>query len=104
VLLIDEMSGSAAELFARGMKDLTNARLIGSRTAGAVLGSQIERLPNGDGFQYAAVNFISDVTGKTLEGIGVSPHQEVQPDRKTLLAGKDPAIEAAVKWIRQQSK
>jgi C-terminal processing protease CtpA/Prc len=98
-LLIDESSVSAAEFFARGIKDLTNSRLIGTRTAGAVLGSQIERLPNGDGFQFAAVNFISEVTGDTLEGVGVSPDQEIQPDRAMLLDGRDSAIEAAVHWI-----
>ena len=50
VVLIDELSVSAAELFACGIDELTDGRLIGTRTAGAVLGSQIERLPTGDGF------------------------------------------------------
>ncbi len=102
VVLIDEMSVSAAEFFAQGIKQATNARLIGTRTAGAVLGSQIEKLPNGDGFQFAAANFITADTGETLEGIGVPPHETVAPDRQSLLAGKDPAIEAAVQWIKNQ--
>jgi carboxyl-terminal processing protease len=101
-VLIDEMSVSAAEFFASGIKDLTNARLIGTRTAGAVLGSQIERLPTGDGFQFAAANFISIRTGETLEGIGVTPHQVVEPNREMLLEGKDSAVEAAIQWIRSQ--
>lgn len=103
VVLIDEMSVSAAEFFASGIKDLTDAHLIGTRTAGAVLGSQIERLPTGDGFQFAAANFISVRTGKTLEGIGVEPHELVEPNREMLLDGKDPAIEAAIQWIRKQN-
>ncbi len=104
VVLIDEMSVSAAEFFASGIKDLTKARLIGTRTAGAVLGSQIERLPTGDGFQFAAANFISNRTGKTLEGVGVTPHEVVEPNREMLLAGKDAAIEAAIEWIHSQNK
>lgn len=103
VVLIDEMSVSAAEFFASGIKDLTEARLIGTQTAGAVLGSQIERLPTGDGFQYAAANFISVRTGKSLEGIGVAPHQTVEPDREMLLQGKDPAIQAAIEWIQKEN-
>jgi len=104
VVLIDEMSVSAAEFFASGIKDLTKARLVGTRTAGAVLGSQIERLPTGDGFQFAAANFISNRTGKTLEGVGVTPHEVVEPNREMLLAGKDAAIEAAIEWIQSQIK
>ncbi len=103
-VLIDEMSASAAEFFASGIKDLTHARLFGTTTAGAVLGSQIEKLPTGDGFQFAAANFISQRTGKTLEGVGVTPHEVVELDRQSLLDGKDPPLEAAIEWIRAQSK
>ncbi|MGI9519604.1 MAG: S41 family peptidase [Pirellulaceae bacterium] len=102
VVLIDEMSVSAAEFFAQGIKQATDGRLIGTRTAGAVLGSQIERLPNGDGFQFAAANFFAADTGETLEGIGVTPHETVPPNRVALLAGEDPAIKAAVRWISSQ--
>ncbi len=104
VVLTDELSVSAAEFFASGFKDLDRARLIGTRTAGAVLGSSIERLPNGDGFQYAAVNFISTKTGEQLEGIGVKPHQEVKHSRKALLSGRDLQMEAAIQWIKQQRR
>jgi carboxyl-terminal processing protease len=103
-VLIDEMSVSAAEFFASGIKDLTAARVFGTTTAGAVLGSQIEKLPTGDGFQFAAANFISNRTGRTLEGVGVSPHEVVEPERAALLAGKDPAREAAIRWIQSQSR
>ena len=102
-VLIDELSVSAAEFFASGIQDLTGARLFGRRTAGAVLGSQIEKLPTGEGFQYAAANFISKRTGKTLEGVGVPPHQKVELNREVLLAGKDPVIEAALEWIHSQN-
>ena len=104
VVLIDEMSGSAAEFFASGLKDLGRAHLIGTRTAGAVLGSNIEKLPNGDGFQYASVNYTSSRTGKPLEGVGVTPHAEVSQTREALLEGRDLPMEAAIKWIRDQSR
>ncbi|MDP6060690.1 MAG: S41 family peptidase [Pirellulaceae bacterium] len=104
VVLIDEMSGSAAEFFASGVKDIGRAHLIGTRTAGAVLGSAIEKLPNGDGFQYAAVNYISKKTGKPLEGIGVTPDTPAPHTREALLPGRDLAMEAAIKWIRDQSR
>ncbi len=99
-ILIDGLSASTSEILAGGMKDIGRARLFGELTAGAALPSNIERLPNGDGFQYAIANYVSQ-GGDVLEGQGVSPHQEVRPDRDRLLAGQDPVIEAAVAWIRQ---
>jgi carboxyl-terminal processing protease len=60
-----------------------------------------EKLPNGDGFQYAIANYISE-GGQPLEGIGVVPDVEVELTRETLLEGRDAVLEAALNWIRQQ--
>ena len=101
VVLIDGLSASTSEFFAGGVKDLGRARIIGSRTAGASLPSVFEMLPNGDGFQYAFANYISQ-GGEVLEGVGVAPDIEVIPTREALLEGRDPVLEAAVTWIRDQ--
>lgn len=102
-ILIDALTASTSEIFAGGLKDLGRARIFGVRSAGAALPSMFERLPNGDGFQYAVANYISE-GGKPLEGIGVIPDEKVAISREALLAGHDPALEAASAWIRQQSK
>jgi carboxyl-terminal processing protease len=60
----------------------------------------IERLPNGDGFQYAIANYISQ-GGKPLEGIGVIPDEEIRQTRRQLLDGKDAVLDAAVAWIEK---
>jgi len=101
-VLVDELCGSGAELFASGLQDLGRAVIVGSPTSGSVLGSNFERLPNGDGLQYAISNYISATTGEPLEGIGVQPDIKVSPTRAALLAGRDPVLDAAVEWIRQQ--
>jgi carboxyl-terminal processing protease len=101
VVLVDGLSGSAAEFFAAGLKDIGRARIIGSRTSGGVLASVIERLPNGDGFQYAFAEFVS-ANGVSLEGRGVEPHMVVSPSRIALLEERDPALETAVTWIREE--
>jgi carboxyl-terminal processing protease len=97
-ILVDGASASTSEIFAGGMQDLKRARIFGTRTAGAALPSFIERLPNGDGFQCATANYISD-GGKPLEGIGVTPDVESPHTRALLLAGKDAALESAIHWI-----
>jgi carboxyl-terminal processing protease len=102
-VLVDGSSASTSEIFAEGLKDLGRARVFGERTAAAALPSVIERLPNGDGFQYATANYISE-GGKPLEGIGVTPDVEVKLSRQALLAGRDPVVDAAIEWIQKQSK
>lgn len=98
-VLVDGLSGSAAELFSGGLQGLGRAHVVGSRTMGAVLPSTIDKLPDGDGFQYAIANFVSSA-GEVLEGHGVIPDLQVRPTREALLDGRDPALEAAVEWIR----
>lgn len=97
-ILVDGCSASTSEIFAGGLQDLGRARIFGTRTAGAALPSMIERLPDGDGFQYAFANYISE-GGKALEGSGVIPDEEVKLTRRALLDGKDPVIERAAAWI-----
>jgi len=98
-ILIDEASASTSEILAAGLRDLKRARLFGSRTAGAALPSWIERLANGDAFQYAAGDYVS-VSGARLEGAGVSPDVAAPHTRELLLAGTDAALRAAVDWIQ----
>ena len=100
-ILVDGASASTSEIMAGGLKDLGRARIFGTHTAGAALPSLFEKLPDGDGFQYAIANYISE-GGQPLEGLGVTPDVETPVTREALLAGKDPALDAAVAWIEQK--
>ena len=97
-ILVDGGSASTSEIFAGGMQAIGRARIFGTPTPGAALPSIIERLPNGDGFQYAFANYVSE-DGTRLEGQGVTPDELAPPVRAELLAGRDPAIEAAIRWV-----
>ncbi len=98
-VLVDGLSMSAAEFFAGGLQATGRAEVFGQRTPGVALPSVIERLPNGDALQYVHADYIN-ADGERLEGKGVVPDHEVEPTREELLAGRDPVLEAAVKWIR----
>jgi carboxyl-terminal processing protease len=102
-VLIDGTSASTAEIFAGGLKDLGRARIFGTRSAGAALPSVFTRLPNGDGFQYAIANYVSE-SGTVLEGAGVQPDVEVRLRKADLLAGRDAVVDAAVRWIEQEAR
>ncbi len=100
-LLVDSGSASTTEILAQGLQDLNRARIFGTATAGAALPSDIIRLPNGDGFQFAQASYTSD-KGKVLEGNGVTPDVEVRQTQEAIAAGHDLVIEAAETWIRSQ--
>jgi carboxyl-terminal processing protease len=99
-MLVDGTSASTSEIMAEGLKDLRRARIFGTHTAGAALPSVFEKLPDGDGFQYAIANYISE-GGQPLEGRGVTPDVEAPITREVLLAGKDPALDAAIEWVKK---
>ena len=103
-VLVDELSMSTSEFFAAGLQDLGRARIFGTNTPGAALPSIIERLPNGDGFQYAIADYTRP-NGEQLEGKGIVPEESVPYDRTALLRGEDPVLTAALAWIdRQKTK
>jgi carboxyl-terminal processing protease len=98
-ILTDGLTRSASEVFVAALKDLGRARVFGSRTAGSCLPSLVESLPNGDGFQYGIADLVTP-SGAGIEGIGVMPDVEIIPTRADLLAGRDPALDKALEWIR----
>ena len=101
-ILVDELSMSTSEIFAGGLR-LEPLCVFGTKMPGAALPSTVVVLPNGDRFQYAFANYIS-TGGKPLEGLGIVPDVETPLTRASLLAGRDPAVEAAVCRIRSFKK
>lgn len=97
-ILLDGGSASTSEIMAGGLRDLKRARIFGTQSAGAALPSLIEQLPNGDLFQFAVANYVSE-DGKELEGRGVTPDVVAPHTRAALDAQKDRALDAALDWI-----
>ncbi|MEM9388637.1 MAG: S41 family peptidase [Pseudomonadota bacterium] len=93
VPLVNERSTSGKEMFAYGFRKLSLGPVVGSRTAGAVVGGSPRLLPNGDLLYLAVVDVAID--GERLEGVGV--HPDVVVERPIpYAAGADPQLEAAV--------
>jgi len=100
-ILVDGESVSTSEIFAAGMQYLERARVFGSNTPGQALPALMRRLPNGD----VLMHVFSDYTlpdGTRLEVRGVIPDDSQPVTRGDLLAGRDAALLAALRWIEQQ--
>ena len=79
-------------------ESLGRVRVFGERSMGAALPSQFDKLPNGDVFIHATADFVT-ADGTRLEGRGVIPDEAVPLRRADLLAGRDAALDAALRWI-----
>jgi len=97
-ILVDGLSASATEVFTGGLQSIGRARIFGQTTAGGVLPALTHALPNGDVLMHAIGDFVT-AKGERLEGRGVIPDEAVTLTRADLLAGRDAALLAALRWI-----
>lgn len=97
-VLVDGMSASTSEFFAGGMQAIGRARVFGEATAGQALPAVVSRLPNEDVLMYVIADYIGP-DGRRIEGRGVVPDVVVSLRRDDLLAGRDPVLDAALRWL-----
>jgi carboxyl-terminal processing protease len=101
VLLIDQLSGSACELFAGCLQAIGRAVVVGERSPGAVMESDMMIFPNGAIFMYPVAQ-LATPDGTVLEGHGVVPDIEVGLDRNMLLKGIDSQIDVAIRYLEKE--
>jgi carboxyl-terminal processing protease len=98
-ILVNEGTRSGNEVIAYGARMHGLARLVGTRTAGAVLAGRPFCLADGS-LLYLAVGDIR-VDGERLEGRSVQPDIEV-PFDLAYAAGQDPQLEQALRLLADE--
>lgn len=102
VVLVDNQTASAAEVFAAALQENNRALIVGERTAGEALPAVPVELPTGAVMLYPIANFKTR-NGNFLEGKGVEPNYTVVTDRKSLLTGIDAPLDTALKLIKEDA-
>lgn len=97
-VLINRGSGSASEITAQALREQRGARIVGTRSAGAVLASVYTRLPHGFELQYPVTDYVS-AKGVRLEGNPVEPDVVVAAIRTP---ESDPVVERAIEFWRAE--
>ena len=102
-VLVNEGTGSGAELFAAALQENSRAAIVGRQTCGCVLGILHQRKLKGGGeLDVSEVGFTT-AQGRRLEGVGVIPTKAVPLTLADLRARRDAALEAAEKILRSSA-
>jgi len=96
VMLVNNGSRSGKEILAYGFKKYKLGTIIGTKTAGAVVGGSPFLLEDGNLLYLAVIDVLVD--GERLEGKGVIPDIEV-PFTLEYAQGKDPQLEKSVEVL-----
>ena len=100
VILTNENSASASEIFSGTLQDLGRATVIGQRTCGCLLGYLgYADLPGGGQLAYSEIGFVLP-KGRRIEGDGVKPDIEIARTRDDILFNRDRSLEAAEFFLR----
>ena len=95
IIMVDNLSMSAAEMFTAGLQGRGRATVVGERTAGQSLPAIWTKLSTGAVMLYPVADFITP-KGVSLEGTGLVPDHTALLDRAQLLKGVDTQLEKAL--------
>ena len=104
VVLIDNDSASAAEVFARLMQIEKRGTVVGDRSSGSVMESRYYGEQTGSSTQVFFGVSITDADlimtdGKSLEHVGVTPDELILPTAADLASGRDPVLARAAELL-----
>lgn len=94
LLLVDEGSASASEIFSGALKDYHKAKLIGTRTFGKGMVQKIIPMPNQTGLNLTIAKYLTPL-GHDINKKGIAPDVEVKFSEKDLLFRNDVQLKKA---------
>ncbi len=99
VVLINEYTHSAAEMVASFARENRLATLVGTRTAGEVLGGANFKLPGGYVLRMPVAGWYT-WQGECIEGKGVEPDLSTDNSPESLAAGDDTQLQKALEVVK----
>ncbi len=102
IILVNEASGSAAEIFAAGMQENHRAAIVGRQTCGCVLASVGHSVKGGE-IDISEFGIVT-ANGRKLEGVGVIPDVTVPLTLEDLRHRRDATLARAVAILNSSTR
>jgi carboxyl-terminal processing protease len=103
VILINQASGSGAELFSGAMQEIARATILGLPSCGCVLGTEGHKVADGAEVDVSEFMLVTG-KGRKLENTGVIPDKTVPLTLADLRNHRDAALEEATRSLTGQQK
>jgi carboxyl-terminal processing protease len=94
VILVDNSSASASEIFSGAMKDYKRAKLVGTKTFGKGMVQKIISLPNETGINLTVAKYLTPA-GFDINKNGIAPDIEEKITDEDILEKRDPQYDKA---------
>lgn len=108
VVLVNENSASASEIFAGAVKDTGRGTLVGTQTFGKGLVQRLFTLPDGSGLNITIQKYYTP-NGTSIHGVGIEPDEVVQLPEKYLStalteipAGEDMQLQKGIETLQRE--
>lgn len=98
VILVNEGSASASEILAGALREYNKATLIGNRTFGKGSVQELMPLTADTSLKVTVAHWFTPL-GKSISNGGLTPDIEVKLTPENTKGGKDPQMDAAVKYL-----
>ena len=98
VVLINGGSASASEIFAGAIKDNNRGKIVGEQTFGKGTVQDALELPGGSGLHVTVAKWLTP-DGRSIDGDGISPDEEVSISGDDREQGRDPQLEKAIELL-----
>ena len=102
VLLVNDVTGSASDLFACYLRSAKRVVTVGSSTDGILSGQAAWAVLPCGLIVRISNSYICDSTGQPIEGRGNEPDVVVRPTITDFLTGKDPVLDQAAALLREK--
>jgi carboxyl-terminal processing protease len=98
VILVNEGSASASEILAGALREQGQATLIGTNTFGKGSVQELVSLTSDTSLKITVAHWFTPL-GKSISNGGLTPDIEVKLTAENTKDGKDPQMEAAIKYL-----
>ncbi|OGD86507.1 hypothetical protein A2164_02405 [Candidatus Curtissbacteria bacterium RBG_13_35_7] len=98
IILINEGSASAAEIFAGAIQDKRRGQLIGEKTFGKGTVQDVVDLPGGSGLHVTIANWLTP-NENSIHGVGITPDIVIEMTKEDRQNDKDPQLDKALEVI-----